>query len=46
MKLKIDCCWGMYNWAITPIITVWRIKPRGGGIAIHFMRGRLNIFAA
>lgn len=34
----------MYNWALTPIVKIWRNRPTGGGIAIHFLRGYLAFY--
>jgi hypothetical protein len=46
MKFNLICQWGMFNWAITPAVSVWRNKDGGGGFATHFLRGRLGFWIA
>lgn len=44
MRIKPICQWGMYNWAITPSISVWSNGGWRFGFAIHFLRGRLGLY--
>jgi hypothetical protein len=44
MKPKMIFQWGMYNWALTPAVQVWRNQERGGGFVIHFLRGRIGFW--
>lgn len=45
MRIKPIFDWGMYNWAVTPSISVWRnSRPWGFGFAIHFLRGRIGFY--
>jgi hypothetical protein len=44
-KLRFSFCWGMYNWALTPAVSVWRNHP-GRGIAVHFLRAYIAIYSS
>jgi hypothetical protein len=38
MKMRVSFTRGMYNWALTPLLSVWRNRDGGFGIGLHFLR--------
>lgn len=48
MKIGVSFHHGMWNWGITPIVTVWGGWPfpgRSSGISIHFLRLYFAVYA-
>lgn len=46
MKIKGSFSSNMFNYAITPLITVWRNYDGGFGGAIHVMRWRAAFYTS